>query len=87
MGLAVNLAGGIIGPSLHGLVKRCEVLADGLLPPFADWSAPTFAAAWSQRVVIAIQFTNACVALRNITRSITAAQVGVGGRLVQVLAR
>ena len=44
MGLAVNLAGGI-GPSLHALIKRCEVLAGGLLPPFADWSAPTFAAA------------------------------------------
>ena len=36
MGLAVNLAGGI-GPSLHTLIKRCEVLAGGRLPPFADW--------------------------------------------------
>ena len=62
-------------------------LTGGLLPAFADWSAPTFAAAWSQRVVIAIQSTNACVALRNITRSITAAQVVVGGWLDQVLAR
>ena len=49
-------------------------------PPFADWSAPTFVAAWSQRMVIAVQSTNACVALRNFTRSLTAAQVGrVGG--------
>ena len=69
-----------LSSSLYALIKRCEVLAGRLLPSFADWSAPTFAAAWSQRVVIAIQFTNACVALRNITRSITAAQVGVGGR-------
>ena len=35
MGLAVNLAGSI-GPSLHALIKRCEVLAGGLLNPFAD---------------------------------------------------
>ena len=38
-----------------------------------------FVAAWSQRMVIAVQSTNACVALRNFTRSLTAAQVGVGG--------
>ena len=69
MGLAVNLAGGI-DPSLHALIKRCAELAGGVLPPFADWLAPTFvAAAWSQRMVIAIQSTNACVALRNFTRS------------------
>ena len=78
-GLAVNLAGGI-GPSLHALIKRCAELAGGLLPPFADWSTPTFVAACrSQRMVIAVQSTNACVALRNFTRALTAAQVGVGG--------
>ena len=38
-----------------------------------------FVAAWSQRMVIAVQSTNACVALRNFTRALTAAQVGVGG--------
>ena len=53
-GLAVNLSGGI-GPSLHALIKRCAELAGGLLPSFADWSAPTFVAAWSQRMVIAVQ--------------------------------
>ena len=60
----------------HALIKRCAELAGGLSPPFADWSAPTFVAAWSQRMVIAIQSTNACVALRNFTRSITATQAG-----------
>ena len=82
----MNLVGGI-GPSLHALIKRCAELAGGLLPPFADWSAPTFVAAWSQRVVIAIQSTNACVALRNFTRSFTVAQAGVGGLVDQVMAR
>ena len=85
-GLAVNLAGGI-GPSLHALIKRCAELSGDLLPPFADWSAPTFVAAWSQRMVIAVQSTNACVALRNFTRALTAAQVGVGGSVDWLLAR
>ena len=86
-GLAVNLAGGI-GPSLHALIKRCAELAGGLLPPFADWSAPTFVAAWSQRMVIAVQSTNACVALWNFTRrSLTVAQVGVGGSVDWLLDR
>ena len=85
-GLAVNLAGGI-GPSLHALIKRCAELAGGLLPPFADWSAPTFVAAWSQRMVIAVQSTNACLALRNFTCSLTVAQVGVGGSVDWLLDR
>ena len=53
-GLAVDLSGGV-GPGLVDLVKRCAILADGQLPPWANWTTGGFVAGWLRRIVCAVQ--------------------------------
>ena len=68
-GIAIDLAGDI-GPGFRQFLKRCEVIGEGQLPEWANWSSgSTFFAAWRQRYVAVVQIRNAELALRNRARS------------------
>ena len=67
LGLAINLAGEV-GPSLLRVIRRCSVIAGGRMPVWANWTAATFVGAWVQRLVAAVQVSNAQCVLSALSR-------------------
>ena len=69
VGMAADLAGGL-GPNVIKIIKRCEVLAEGRLPEWANWShGSSFTAVWRQRLIILLQAKNAQCVIANAARS------------------
>ena len=67
--MAADLAGGL-GPNVIKIIKRCEVLAEGRLPEWANWShGSSFTAVWRQRLIILLQAKNAQCVIANAARS------------------
>ena len=63
-GVAMDLAGDL-GPGLRSIIRRCEVLAGSQCPAWANWASrgSSFFSAWRQRIIVAVQASNADCAL------------------------